>query len=998
MASSSSPIRVINYDVFLSFRGEDTRNNIVSYLYEALSREGIFTFRDDKRLQASEKISDQLVDAIKTSRFAVVVISKNYATSKWCLDELQLIMELQRKNQIRVVPIFDGVEPSDVRRQTGSFAASFQRYENLYTAPEMVSQWKRALNQVGHMSGFHSRTSLNEAAMISNIVRSVSSQLMKMRPTSGVDLVGMEAHMVKMHFLLNMESENEVLMIGICGMGGVGKTTIAKCLYDRFSRQFSAHYFTEDIKKNYKDKGLSYLQERFLCSILRGQHFSFRSDEEGSLEIQARLRHQKVFVVLDGVDEAKQMHALAKETSWFGPGSRIIITTRDWGLLNSCGVNIVHEVKCLDDKDSLQVFEKLAFGGRPPPSDGFEQLYIRASRLAHGLPSALVAYASYLSENKTINMWEAELRKLERRSHKNVEKILRYSYSDLDDQDKAAFLLVACLFNRYPFSHVASFLDDGLPRINHLINKSIISISADGCINMHFLVVQTGRAIVRQDSPNRPFRQRFLWDPAEIYDILEHNIGTDETEGVTLHMCEMPDTLRVSNEVFNVMKNIKFLKFFQHLGDAESNVQLRQGAFNFPPYLRLLHWDAYPFKTLPSIQYRHLVELDLRYSNLERLWDKTMNLSNLRRLDVTGSKNLIELPDFSSAMNFEELIVKGCIKLRQMPESLEHISFSPKKQNHDEMVMTEQTHRNMVMTEHGIQTSTLPSDSCSLQSLNIKNFRYKEFRYKEMNAAFRCNSFELIRSLTELKLVNLNIQNIPGNIDCLVTLETLDLSGNDFAYLPTSIGQLPKLKYLSLRNCRKITSLPHLTQVETLILSDCVNLRWLLFEDRQATNWLLELSLDNCKKVQTLSGKLSHFPRLTYLDLSKHDFETIPASIRELSSLGTLCLNKCKKLISVEELPLSIKHLYAHGCDSLENVSLSPNHSIKHLDLLHCPRLNRQEHEHLMNLFLSNRDSKEVSSLQIDLVYGDVFAYRKLECPADLITNSQGHVRGSANF
>lgn len=90
-------------------------------------------------------------------------------------------------------------------------------------------------------------------------------------------------------------------------------------------------------------------------------------------------------------------------------------------------------------------------------------------------------------------------------------------------------------------------------------------------------------------------------------------------------MCEMLDTLFIRDGVFIDMHYLEYLKFFQHLGDIESNVQVRPDCLHFSPNLRLLHWDAYPLKTLPYRFRLHLlVELNLRYSNLESLWDEAV--------------------------------------------------------------------------------------------------------------------------------------------------------------------------------------------------------------------------------------------------------------------------------------------------------------------------------------------------------------------------------------
>lgn len=164
----------------------------------------------------------------------------------------------------------------------------------------------------------------------------------------------------------------------------------------------------------------------------------------------------------------------------------------------------------------------------------------------------------------------------------------------------------------------------------------------------------------------------------------------------------------------------------------------------------------------------------------------------------------------------------------------------------------------------------------------------------------------------------LNIQKLSDDIDDLEFLQKLDLSGNDFKNLPSNITILPRLRTLWLRNCGKLEELPELAQVQSLTLSNCRNLRSLVKRSDSGSYCLLELSLDNCNNVESLSDQLSQFNKLTYLDLSSHDFETLPSSISDLTSLVTLCLNNCKKLKSVEEVPPSLQFLDAQGCDSLE--------------------------------------------------------------------------------
>ncbi|PON39222.1 TIR domain containing protein, partial [Trema orientale] len=145
------------YDVFLSFRGEDTRRNFTSHLYTALCREKILAYIDDN-LERGEEISSTLLTTIEESKLSIVVFSKNYASSRWCLDELVRIMECKKEKEHIVLPVFYGVDPSDVRNQKGSYADAFIKHEERYKDTiNKVQIWRNAVTAAANLSGFDSQ-------------------------------------------------------------------------------------------------------------------------------------------------------------------------------------------------------------------------------------------------------------------------------------------------------------------------------------------------------------------------------------------------------------------------------------------------------------------------------------------------------------------------------------------------------------------------------------------------------------------------------------------------------------------------------------------------------------------------------------------------------------------------------------------------------------------------------------------------------------------------
>ncbi|KAI3746238.1 hypothetical protein L6452_08662 [Arctium lappa] len=204
MASSSSSFVLTGgwtHDVFLSFRGEDTRNNFMDHLHATLVQKGIHVFKDDNMLRRGKLISSELLKAIEESRFAVVVFSENYANSCWCLDELVKIMECQDRMGQKVLPVFYHVDPSDVRRQKGDFATAFQQHEEKFREETdkvnkwrfwrvtqftkewddftiKMNKWRKALAAAGNLSGWHiSAVNGGESSFINEIVQKISGDI-----------------------------------------------------------------------------------------------------------------------------------------------------------------------------------------------------------------------------------------------------------------------------------------------------------------------------------------------------------------------------------------------------------------------------------------------------------------------------------------------------------------------------------------------------------------------------------------------------------------------------------------------------------------------------------------------------------------------------------------------------------------------------------------------------------------------------------------------------
>ncbi|KAL0647652.1 hypothetical protein Bca4012_045943 [Brassica carinata] len=186
-----------------------------------------------------------------------VVVSRNYAASSWCLDELLKIMECKDAFEQTIIPIFYEVDPSDVRRQSGSFGEDVESHSD----KKKVKKWKEALTILAAISGEDSRNWRDESKLIKKIVKDISDKLVFTSLDDSKGLIGMSSHMDFLQSMMSIEDE-DVRMVGIWGMGGVGKTTIAKYLYSGLSCRFQAHCFIENVKEVYNRYGVRHFTRR----------------------------------------------------------------------------------------------------------------------------------------------------------------------------------------------------------------------------------------------------------------------------------------------------------------------------------------------------------------------------------------------------------------------------------------------------------------------------------------------------------------------------------------------------------------------------------------------------------------------------------------------------------------------------------------------------------------------------------------------------------------
>ncbi|XP_010040770.2 TMV resistance protein N-like [Eucalyptus grandis] len=329
-----------------------------------------------------------------------------------------------------IIPIFYDISPTDVKGQAGDFERYFNQHEIDGVDSNTIETWKEVLRQVGGLSGYD-RENINGgyiSQLIIEVAARVSQELKKgdkniTEVPVGIDLPVQEV-MRKLGVVYSdgqavKVPDKDVRVVGICGMLGVGKTTLAKVVFNKMHMWFDACSFLQGISS----ESIQLLQHMLISDLLEKETAPLKSSGEGIEKMASLFGNRRVLIVLDDVHEDEQIKALAGNLNWFGPGSRIIVTTEKRNVLNAFNVGAVEEYKMepMRDYHSLQLFRKHVFLGHASQDvSEYDSLSIDIVRAVGGLPLAIVHHASYLRRNMNIDTWRSTLEFLKKHPEDRV--------------------------------------------------------------------------------------------------------------------------------------------------------------------------------------------------------------------------------------------------------------------------------------------------------------------------------------------------------------------------------------------------------------------------------------------------------------------------------------------------------------------------------------------------------------------------------------------------
>ncbi|KAH7834184.1 hypothetical protein Vadar_013513 [Vaccinium darrowii] len=945
-----TPAFRLRWDVFLSFRGEDTRHGFTDRLYAALLAQGIRAFRDNEGMSKGDEIASSLIDAIHDSAAAIAIVSPSYASSRWCLEELATICDCRRL----LLPVFFLVDPSDVRRQKGPFEEHFRMLERRFGV-EKVVRWRDAMEKAGGISGWVYQNS-NEPELIQLLVRRILTELSNTP-------MGVAPYAVGLNYRIEKASETFLSLsqqiVSLTGGLPLALEVFGSFLFDKRRveewedalqklKQIRPGHLQDVLKISYDG-----LDEEEKCIFLDIAclfvNLQMRRDEaidivkgcgfRAEIAINVLVARSLVKIPENEIfwmhDQIRDMgRQIVRHESLADPGRRsrlwdhgeILTVLKDrmgtrlnQGIIlnfdenhkemipKSLPLNIFLKIPCTSVITYLMALWKKYF------NDGAKK---EGEVILQTEPfQSMQLTVLDLSESKIETVWG-----------------LRwwYWYKNRVAENLMVMNLHGC-FNLTAIPDLSS-------------HRALEKLILEGCTSLTTIHKSLGDAT--------SLRHLNLRGCSKLVNFPNDVSGLKHLETLTLSGCSKLKELPHNMECLNSLRNL--------LVDNTAIEQLPESIFRLTKLEVLSLNDCQSLKRLPHCigHLRSLRELSHNDSALEELPDSIGFLVNLETLSLMRCKLLTAIPgsvgnlkmlaklwlygssvkelpaSIGSLSYLKELLVGNCSSITRLPVSIRGLAS---------LVQLQLDGTSMV---------DLPDEVDGLKSLERLEMR----NCKSLRSL--PESIGHLVTLTRLIIVDASIVELPESIGMLENLTMLRLSKCEkLCRLPSSIGHLNFLHHFYMEET-SVTELPEsfgmLSRLTILEMGKKPNCE--VSEDAKTTEIankpvVLPSSFSNLSALEEfdarawkISGKIQDdFEKLSCLEtlkLGHNDFHSLPCSLRGLSILKKLFLPHCENLRVLPPLPSSLLELNAESCTAMETISdLSHLENLHHLNLANCVKL-----------------------------------------------------------
>ncbi|KAI5058208.1 hypothetical protein GOP47_0026378 [Adiantum capillus-veneris] len=869
----------------ICYETKDVHTGFINHLKESFSMLG---------LSVSEIKGAHLLRAFQQGpkNTYIIILSRTFLDSATLLNEMD---ELSGYPDAKLVYIFYGMGKSAKDSFLESIRFGAHAFSSNSSPPTIGKQLLRSLSQKAvyyFVNLEEPKKSFSDVAFKALITDIVSNHLRHSHKVSVTSFpVGLMERQQELESLLRSPS-GETVSIGIVGMGGLGKTTLVKSLYNNIHKNFEGSVLILNVRAEANQHGLRFLQQALFDNVLGSdQVANFMSVDAGKALLSRRLLGTNTLVILDDVDDRSQLDALYTDLK-LGSGSRVIITSRNREVLEAAKVNNIYEMQFLGPESAKMLFCWHAFL-QPYPPIGLVEIAQQVIDSCQGLPLSLQG--------------------------KDIFDTLRISVDALERDLQEAFLDVSCFLIGKP-AETALRVWKGcgwtaLHYLEVLKNKSLITVdSQDGLIGMHDQIRDMGRYIAAERSP-----KTHIWDMEDMQALSHGDVG--QLRGFAWISQEAKSCN--ADALSGRLSQLKLLLL--------RNVELRGNLLNRRHNeIRWLQWHNSTFNVLPrELCSRTLRVLDLSGSALlQALWrsyEMCELPEELLELNLSGCKALVELPHFDPFLrHLEWLSLHDCEGLNYLDSTINSM-----------------TQLKFLDLGGCRRLRSLPAEMqglCCVEKLLLAGCELLE----------KLPEIGQLQNLIEISLDSTGLTTLPSSFGQLKNLEKLSLSNcSNFASLPYSIGGLEMLRVCNLNCCSKLLELPdsfcELVNLEHLNLGGCNLVD--LPERIGNLEKLTTLQLEGNGRLRRLPRSVGNLLSLKSLKLGRCSLEEdgMPRELEGLESLGELELQHNNNFLRT---PPCFAHLgglstlFMYYCGNLKEVAFLPC-TLRYVSMAHCPQLKR---------------------------------------------------------